>query len=311
MLKWPFQRLSDFQLGDEKVTLNHLAININYFVCCKSSRFSFGMRRVPACCCMTQALVGEIVKMKCLLSEGRSYVKYKGHKHQIWMNEAMFNASCRCLGSLKHREHPCRIDHDAPATVPYLPQKKPHMCSGGVSKRSIGSFICWLNLDIFCYPLVAFISVFFVSLGNLLTMNLPNLSHIFQNTKTFNSELLEIPNSIPFFCRMRLVSGFVATQQKSNDFRHGNQDKGTILLKRSILYTSLEIKHQWWDVLETVPIQASQVSWSVHQPIPYRYLWDICDRYHTDICETLPRWHQAIPLNISPVLKNWAVGWNF
>ena len=74
MLKWPFQRLSDFQLGDEKVTLNHLAININYFICSKGSRFSFGMCRVPACCCMTQALVGEIVKMKCLLSEGRSYV---------------------------------------------------------------------------------------------------------------------------------------------------------------------------------------------------------------------------------------------
>ena len=24
MVKWPFQRLSDLQLGDQKVTLNHL-----------------------------------------------------------------------------------------------------------------------------------------------------------------------------------------------------------------------------------------------------------------------------------------------
>ena len=28
MVKWPFQRLSDLQLGDEKVTLNHLEDSI-------------------------------------------------------------------------------------------------------------------------------------------------------------------------------------------------------------------------------------------------------------------------------------------
>ena len=182
MLKWPFQRLSDPQLGDEKVTLNHLAIHINYFICSKGRRFSFGMCRVPACCCITQALVGEIVKMKCLLSEGRSYVKYKGHKHQIWMNEAMFNASCRCLGSLKHREHPCRIDHHAPATVPYLPQKN-HTCAPVEfpKEASTASFLLsesgYFLLPFGCfYLLTSFLSV---RLGNLLTLNLPNLSHIF------------------------------------------------------------------------------------------------------------------------------------
>ena len=27
MVKWPFQRLSDLQLGDKKVTLNHVVYN--------------------------------------------------------------------------------------------------------------------------------------------------------------------------------------------------------------------------------------------------------------------------------------------
>ena len=32
MVKWPFQRLSDLQLGDQKVTLNHLVVLL--FICC-------------------------------------------------------------------------------------------------------------------------------------------------------------------------------------------------------------------------------------------------------------------------------------
>ena len=122
------------------------------------------------------------------------------------------------------------------------------------------------------YLLTSFLSV---RLGNLLTMNLPKLSHIFQNTKTFNIELLEIPNSIPFFCRMRLVSGFVATQQKSNDFRHGNLETKAQYYSNDPSYI-----HLWKSNI------SGEMFLKLFQYKPLKSLGPCTNRYHTDICET-------------------------
>ena len=188
---------------------------------------------------------------------------------QIWMSQAMFNASCRYRGSLINQEHPCRIDHHAPPKAPPMsPQKTPHLCQkGGKSERSISIpsiiLVCRFVWMFFWKPFDCF-------------------QHFFVN------ELWETPNSSPI-----LTPIFVSRQKAQYSVWSPKKSYKNLWKSKSALTCSKE----------AVFIQAFQVCWSSHQPIPSRYhLWDTSEMASST--KKLPRseklgsWRKKVPITV-------------
>ena len=155
--------------------------------------------------------------------------------------------------------------------------KKTHTCAPvGVSKRSISSFMFCLNLDIFCYPLVAFISVFFVSTFGQFTDN----------------ELAKLVTYIPKTLRHSTVSCSKFRIQYHFSVACG-LFQGLWQLNRNPTISATEIKtkaqyysndpsyiHLWKSNI------SGEMFLKLFQYKPLKSLGPCTNRYHTDICET-------------------------